>query len=175
MGASNSLAVRQRGFTLLELIVATVIVSILAALAVPSFRTMIANNRSATHANALIQIITATRSEAIKRNRSVGICKTSNGTSCSNTLTWDQGIITFLDANGDDDFNTGETILRIDRPFARNCVITDNFASTVKSITYSSTGLGSRAGTFTLTPLGATGSQVKTVTLSSVGRPRVVP
>lgn len=164
-----------RGFTLLELMVAVAIVSILVTLAVPSFRTLMINNRGSAHANALVQILTTARSEAIKRNRVVALCKSEDGANCDQALTWDQGILmfTFTDTNASGDYDAGEpivTVIRADVPFVSQSVITGN-ASIDDSISYQPTGRGPLTGTFTIVPSGADASQEKEVALY-FGRPR---
>jgi len=73
----NDQKMNTRGFTLVELIVTVTIAGILAAVAVPSFRNLIASQRIKTASFDFVAALTQTRSEAIKRNASVAICKTS--------------------------------------------------------------------------------------------------
>lgn len=165
-----------RGFTLLELMIAVVILSILATLAVPSFRTMIANNKASSHANALIQILTAARSEAIRNNRAVSLCAANAaGTACDSSRRWDEGVLSFTDADADGIVDSGDVVLRADIPFTRGSEITG-----VVGITYLPSGLGTltgsvTGGTFTIKPLTGTSSTQfnKQVVLSAVGRPRI--
>ncbi len=70
---------RDAGFTLLELIVTIAVASIILGIAVPSFRAMSINNRLATQANDIVGAINLARSEAIKRNRSVSLCRVRDG------------------------------------------------------------------------------------------------
>ncbi len=69
---------RQRGLTLIELMIAIVLLSIILAFAVPSFRTMLMNNRMVSHTHALIGALNLTRSEAVKRSATVTICRNSS-------------------------------------------------------------------------------------------------
>lgn len=62
---------RIAGFTLPELLVAVGIVSILAALAAPSFSNLIASQRTRASATDLYLALAKARSEAIKRNANV--------------------------------------------------------------------------------------------------------
>jgi type IV fimbrial biogenesis protein FimT len=79
---------RARGFTILELMVTVFIAAILFALAIPSFRQMVASNRLATQSNDLIGGLNFARSEAITRNRTVRLCRAANeaATDCSGTV-----------------------------------------------------------------------------------------
>lgn len=71
---------RSRGFTIIELMVTVFIAAILFAIAIPSFRQMVANNRLVTQANDLIGALNYARSEAITRNRTVRLCRAANET-----------------------------------------------------------------------------------------------
>lgn len=61
------------GFTLIEAVVVVGMVSIVAAIAAPSFRSFIGTMNSKSAAFDLINDLTAARSEAIKRNASTSI------------------------------------------------------------------------------------------------------
>jgi len=58
----------QRGFTLIELVIAIVLVAILVTLAVPSFQIMLANAQIRTATQALYDGLQLARVEAIRRN-----------------------------------------------------------------------------------------------------------
>jgi len=70
----------QAGFTLIELIIVMTLAAILMAVAIPSFRSMIAGNRLTTQANDLIGAITYARSEAISHNNTVTFCRADSET-----------------------------------------------------------------------------------------------
>ena len=65
----------QRGFTLIELLITIVIVAILAALAFPSFKVMLANAQIRTAAQSLHDGLQLARVEAIRRNERVVFAK----------------------------------------------------------------------------------------------------
>lgn len=90
-----------QGFTLIELIITIAIVAILMSLAVPSIRTMMANNQVAVTNNSIISALNLARSEAVTRANQVGVCPSNNGNGCNNGQ-WNTGWVVFdnLDGNG---------------------------------------------------------------------------
>ena len=78
------------GFTLVELMVAIAILALLTTIAVPSFNQMIASNRLTTQTNGLIAAMNIARSEAIKLNRTVSLCRIAgpNDDECAGNGTW---------------------------------------------------------------------------------------
>ncbi|MFN3882283.1 MAG: GspH/FimT family pseudopilin [Nitrincola lacisaponensis] len=93
---------RQKGFSLIEILITIVVAAIILGLGIPSFRNMIINNRLVSQTNEIVGIVTTARSEAIRRNTSVSLCRVSTAvaTQCvANAGTWDHWII--MAANGD--------------------------------------------------------------------------
>ena len=69
----------QSGFTLVELMVTLGVLAILVTLATPSFTSVINSNRLSSQANELVADIQLARSEALRRNRTVRLCRSTNG------------------------------------------------------------------------------------------------
>lgn len=86
---------KESGFTLLELLVTVTVAAILLSIAIPNFRTTIANNRQTNQLNTMLSGLIYARSEAIKRNASVVICATTNQTACSGSSAWGSGWIVY--------------------------------------------------------------------------------
>ncbi|MEH6355032.1 MAG: GspH/FimT family pseudopilin [Marinobacter sp.] len=86
---------RSSGFTLIELLVTIAILAIVVAIAIPSFQTVIENNRTTTQANNLLSAVQLARSEAVKRGVNVTLSADSSdfnngwcvhtGTTCGST------------------------------------------------------------------------------------------
>jgi type IV fimbrial biogenesis protein FimT len=80
-----------KGFTLVELIITLTIAGILMAIAAPAMYTFVSSSRLTTQINDLIVDMSLTKSEAIKRNTTTGICVTTDGMSCAAGTSWVSG------------------------------------------------------------------------------------
>ncbi len=93
------------GFTLIELVVTLVVAGIVFALAVPSITAVVQNSRITSQGNDLIADFNLARSEAIKRNVNVVVCKSTNPTAATPTCNtvvadpWDTGRLVFVDGD----------------------------------------------------------------------------
>lgn len=82
-----------QGFTLLELMAVVAVIAITLTLGVPSFISIINGNRLTAQANELVAALQIARSEAIRSNRPVRLCRTENGTSCASAGRWNRWIV----------------------------------------------------------------------------------
>lgn len=93
---------RAGGFTLLELLVTVSVLGILTGLAVPAFSTMWLNSQRTVAVNAFIHSVFLARSTALQRGRTVSICRSTDGETCSNGMAdWQRGWIVFVNADRD--------------------------------------------------------------------------
>jgi type IV fimbrial biogenesis protein FimT len=98
---------RQNGFTLIELMITIVVVSILMATAIPSFMQFIKNNRVTGQANSFVVSTHLARNEAVKRGAGTTICSANADLDgCSGSTDWSTGWIAFSDLNRDGVINT---------------------------------------------------------------------
>lgn len=93
------------GFTLVELMITLALVGVIAAFAVPSFGTMIANSRLATASNDVVGVLNYARSEAVKTGRSVIV----NPTDGAN---WANGVSVWIDRNANGSMQDSEELRR---------------------------------------------------------------
>lgn len=111
---------RQRGLTLIESLMAVVLLALILGLGLPSLQTMLDSNRVARQASWLQSDLRLARAEAVRRGAPVGLCTSTNGTSCTAAASWRQGWIVFSNARGDGAFDpsVGDQILRIQRAWS---------------------------------------------------------
>lgn len=90
----NQLVAAVRGFTLIELMVATAVLAIVSVVAIPAFGNLISSNRLNAQANEFLSAITYARSEAIRLNRNIVFCNTTDGATCNaDTGVWTQWLV----------------------------------------------------------------------------------
>ncbi|NOY62950.1 MAG: prepilin-type N-terminal cleavage/methylation domain-containing protein [Gammaproteobacteria bacterium] len=89
------------GFSLIELLIAMVLVAILAAIAIPGYQALIKGSRITSMTNTLLSDIRLARSEAIKRQERSALCRSDNPTavspSCGGTANdWSDGWLVYV-------------------------------------------------------------------------------
>jgi len=104
-----------KGVTLIELLVALAISSILFGIALPGISSVMATNRLTSQINLLSASIAYTRSIAIKRNQTAVICKSTNGVECNVKAKWEDGWLIYVDSDGDRTLDTdmGDQVLHV--------------------------------------------------------------
>ncbi|VTU38536.1 putative major pilin subunit [Variovorax sp. PBS-H4] len=150
---------RRRGFTLIELMVTITVLAILLTVAVPSFDGIRLSNRLTSYATDLVTGSQLARTEAIKRNTSVTMCVSADGTGCSTSGGWETGWIVL----------SGTTVIQRHPAAAAGYKLTEAGGTT--SLTFEATGVGASQATFTICRASpSVGGQERVVKISATGR-----
>ena len=150
-----------KGFSLVELIVALTIAGVLMAIAAPALQKFVSSNRLTGQVNDLMADINLARSEAIKRNVTTGVCVTAaGGASCVTSGNWANGWLVYYD-------NAGTKVaLKVHEALTGKNTLTS--PGSADQIVYSNNGLiSSGTGQFTLTDPITSGQRI--VCISATG------
>ncbi len=119
------------------------IVAILAAIAVPSFRYVTTSNRMATELDALVGDMQYARSEAVRQGEAVTVCVAASVTSpyscaVAGTDTWQNGWLVFTDLKSDQTVDAGDAVLRVQKAFTQGDTLTSS--DNISSVTFNRDG-----------------------------------
>lgn len=131
------------GFTLIELMVGVAVLAIALGAGVPSMSEFIKNSRLAAHTNDLLTSLHLARTEAIKRNARVTLCKSADAATCSTAAGtgWQIGWMVFADAAPFGSREGADAVLDSHGAAATNVSITPRAADTIGNfVSYTSRG-----------------------------------
>ena len=160
---------KNRGFTLIELMVTLAVVAVLLSAGVPSFSALIKNNRLVTENYALRTVLGAARSEAQTQRTTVTVCRSANAIDCS-TGDWGAGYIAFIDTDGDNQLDNDEQLLQSKEQNTQGIAVRYSQAADILRFNSNGTALGSN-GTFTFCDDRGTG-EARGLIVSAVGSVR---
>jgi type IV fimbrial biogenesis protein FimT len=169
---------QMRGVTLTELLAVVAILSVLLTGAATAWNMVGASMRLSAYSNVFVSQLNLARSEAIKRNGRVALCKSANGSACAATGGWEQGWMVFHDANNNGTREPGEALIRRGEALPAGYRILGNelVARYISFSPFGGTRLASgafQAGTITVCKQSDGPSEGRQVVINSVGRPRV--
>ena len=164
---------RQKGLTLIELMIGVGLAGLLLSLGVPALSLFVQNGRQTAAVNEFVSSMHVARSTAVTTNARVTICASRSGNACDGAA-WADGWIVFEDPDSDQAVDAGETIVAsADR---KNDVVISSaefpvFLSYRPNGRVANAGLNGSAGAFTVCDQrGAERAKVMLIDLS--GRPR---
>jgi type IV fimbrial biogenesis protein FimT len=166
---NRSTQISSLGFTLVELLVALAVFSILLSLAAPSSRNMVTNSRLSTQTNEMVTFFSLARTEALKRSTEVRVIPVDS-------LDWSRGMSIIADANKDGDFTDPGDIIRIASALEGASSLTADGTNNLSNpyVTFNSRGALQPTGdtfSFLLSPPVCTGQQTRLITVVTTGHP----
>ena len=169
---------RARGFTLVELLFTVCIAAVLIGIAAPPLAAAADGMRLSAAANTFLAQLHLARSEAIKRNGPVAICKSADGESCSSSGGWEQGWIVFHDVNNDGLRQAGERRIERFAALPAGLRLVGNF-SVAEYVSFAPNGAtrmisgAFQAGTLTVCRASTEAAEARQIVINAIGRPRV--
>lgn len=114
----------QTAFTLTELMVTIVIIGSLISIGVPAYVSLVCTTKISSYTSQLHAALLLTRSEAIKRGRSINICRSSNAQTntptcasvMSNSLSntgWGEGWLIYVDIDNNNVYSQGDILIQV--------------------------------------------------------------
>jgi type IV fimbrial biogenesis protein FimT len=150
---------------MIELLITVVVMAILMAIAIPSFRNASLGSQLAAAANNLLASVQLARSEAIKRNTAMTLCASGDGASCAGSGGWEQGWIIIIDPADP------ASVLQRQQGLPDKYLVSQ--AGGTAPISFQPIGVGATAASFTVCRDDPDGSQERVVTVSATGSARV--
>ncbi|MDO6563633.1 GspH/FimT family pseudopilin [Amphritea sp. 1_MG-2023] len=158
---------KQRGFSLIELMVVLSILVILITIGVPSLSGYLNSQRLNTVTQLIKDSYSQARYEAVSRKKAVTLCPLDISTvSCGKQ--WGEGVMVYIDENGDGAFNMADDQRLRQADFPEGVTVTLKNRSQVR---ISSSGATSDSGTFLISVSGSTTQN--SLIISSAGRIRL--
>ena len=172
----------QAGYTLIELMVVVVMVAVLASIVGPGFQDSLARNKRQSAMEETLNMLRKARGEAATESAFAVACASANGTTCSETNSWETGHIVFLDNGaaggtaGDASRQTNEPLLRVRGAAPAGVTVRavnfEDVADKEGILVFSPQGRPNDNGTFQICDnFGA--AEAKAVILNLSGQPRI--
>lgn len=163
---------RNKGFTLLELMVTTAVAAILLAAAVPSFRTVVMDNRLVAQSNQFVGAVNLARSTAVRYQRNATACASANYDAavptCASSTDWSNGFIVWVDKDRDAVTDANE-VVSVFGPLASGMTFT---SAGTAGFTYDARGFGNAGDDLTMCDT-RTGEMGRLIRVNAVGRTNV--
>ena len=169
---------RARGFSLIEMVMVLGVAALLMAVGAPAVGSILASVKLTSVSNALLFDLYLARSEAIKRNARVVLCKSADGLTCASSGGWEQGAIVFHDVNNSGQRDPGESMIYHEQRSTSEIRVSGN-QSVGNYVSYGPDGRSRmasgafQAGTLTLCRRSADSTDARQIVINSGGRPRV--
>lgn len=177
MRLTRSPARRVAGLTLIELLVVVTLLGISLSLAAPAMAAILNSMKLSSQANVLLAHLHLARSEAVKRNARVVVCKSTTGAACAAEGGWEQGWIVFMDANNNASLDAGDVLIQRQSAFPPGFSLSGN-TNVANYVSYSGIGATKltsgafQAGTFTLCRQSTSSTSARQIFINITGRSR---
>ncbi|MCG7530968.1 GspH/FimT family pseudopilin [Psychrobium sp. MM17-31] len=112
------------GFTIVELMIAMAIVIIVLHLGASSLKEMTLRNHMTTHVNEFVAVQRMARQYALYNKTDVIMCASTDGQKCMAKKYWHEGVLVFVDHNGDRKRDPDDKVIKFFQARAKNLQVT---------------------------------------------------
>jgi type IV fimbrial biogenesis protein FimT len=176
-GGRRSAPAWQSGLTLIELIIVMILIGILVAIGVPSYRSVTTSSRVSAESNELLGDMQYARAEAAREGEPITVCISKDGTSCDvGSTSWQEGWIVFTDLNGDQIVENApgntDTVLRVQRALSGSDTFQSGNGNNDYAVTFTREGFAAIGGgslSIQLHDASGTGYYYRCVEISQAG------
>jgi type IV fimbrial biogenesis protein FimT len=159
------------GYTLLELLIALSITSILSTIGLPAFSNLIAANRSIVCRDMLLGAINFARFEAISRTSTITLCPKLKSNLCGKS--WSTGILIFIDKDQNGKISQEDEVIREIQVLTTEESLTWNSFGSNNYLRYTSLGNTlNQNGTFIYCPSSKEARHAQAIIINRSGRAR---
>ena len=161
---------RVRGFTLVETVLTTAVVAMLAVFAVPAFAGLLERQRASAAMGTLSTQMQLARMAAITYRRPGVLCPSRTGSTCDTGADWSGGWMLFLDRDGNHRPDAADEIIRVESAPAKPTlrVVGTSGRPRVRYLPDSR----SAGSNITISVCSLEGSLLGAVIVNNMGRPR---
>lgn len=163
---------RDEGFTLTELLITLVILGILVGVGVPTFIDATLGSRLGSAANNLVVSLYLARSEAIKRNTTVRVCPSTDGSTCATSASWQTGWIVMVPSASNLVLQRQSALTGNVQVLHKNAALSSALTTTI-DMPPSGIRAGGSNEAFLVCRASPLGKQERVVSVSTTGRPSV--
>lgn len=161
---------RQKGMTLIELMITLAIFAILIAIAAPSFNDTIKGNRIESGLRELAGNLKFARSEAVNTQRTITICHLDSGGTPSCDGVWSDGLTIFFDDDADGDLENAADIIRVTQNVGANALTVNDLGGVALNlIQFGARGTANSKATIKLCDASANVKHARAILLESTG------
>ncbi len=133
---------RNRGFTIIELMVTVVILGIITTMAAPSFSRLIQRAQIDADVSVIQKAFSYARGYAVNQRIPVTVCSSTDAATCNGSGDWTAGWIAFTDKLTRGSLDSGDEILRVWQNVlaAESATLIEQSSTQVTAITFDSDG-----------------------------------
>lgn len=112
------------GFTIIDILIVLVVISTVVAFGAPSLKLLYLRQHMTTHVNTFVSMQRYARQTAIFNQSFITMCASDDGLQCRSKKYWHEGMIIFIDKNGDRFLDEDDRLLKFYKTQVKHIQVT---------------------------------------------------